>query len=259
MPPPARRLPRTLALGAWLAARSPVAGAGFVLAALGAIASVAIAFVMARHGGRSLERVPTVASEAIAWSAGVTVAFGGALRALHRDHEQGIVSLVRARGVSIGAYVRGRVVGLIVVLAITIGGATLVAGLAAASVGGLSMAVLRSSGGAIAYALAFSATLGPVALASLGARGRVGGYLMLVTVLVLPELLSPWTSSLFLDGWRELTSIPAALAAVRDGFTAPVTAGASAARALAGLAAVVAVSMLVVGASAARADPERGS
>lgn len=259
MRPPARRAPRTLALGAWLATQGPLAAAGLLLAVVGAIASIVAAVVIARHGGRGAARLPTLASEGIAWSAGMTTAFGAALRALHRDREQGIIALVRARGASAGAYVRGRVGGLVVVLVAALGGATLVAGLAAISAGGLSSAVIRSTVAAVAYALAFAGTLGPLAMASLGARGRAGGYLTLLAVLGLPELLSPWTSSLLPGGWHELTSIPAALEAVRAGAVSPGLAGPSAARALAGLAAVVAMSLLVVGASAARAHSEHAS
>ncbi len=64
--------------------------------------------------------------------------------------------------------------------------------------------------------------------------------------MVVPELLEPWTSAVLPRGWTELTSIPAALAAVRAGVLAPAANGASAARAVAGLAAVVALALLVV-------------
>jgi hypothetical protein len=98
------------------------------------------------------------------------------------------------------------------------------------------------------YALAFAATLGPIAVAALGARSRAGGYLTLVAVLVLPELLARWTSEVLPRGWHELTSVPAALAAVRAGVAAPVERAESLARALAGLVAVVAVCVVVVAA-----------
>jgi hypothetical protein len=258
MRPPAKRPSRTLALGAWLATRGPLATVGFVLAALGAVASIVAAFAIARQGGRGAARVPTFASEAIAWGAGMTLAFGGALRAIRRDRDQGILALVRARGVSIGAYVRGRVGGLVVVLAAAIGAATLVAGLAATSASA-STAAARSGVAALVYALAFAATLGPVAMASLGASTRAGGYGALLAVLAVPELLSPWTSALLPSGWRELTSIPAALEAVRAAVTSPLEAGAHGARAIAGLAAVVAVSLVVVELRVTRIEAEQGS
>jgi hypothetical protein len=231
--------------------------AGLVFSAVGAVASVVAAFGVARHGGAGAARVPTLASEGIAWSAGVTLAFGAALGALHRDREQGVLALVRARGASLGVYVRGRVWGLVVVLALAIGGATLVAGLAATSAGDEPTAVARSSAAALVYALAFATTIGPVAMASLGGGSRIGGYFTLLGVLVVPELLSPWTSALLPLGWRELTSIPAALDAVRSGVMWPLEGGARAARALAGLAAVVAVSLAIVQVRVARADAEQ--
>jgi hypothetical protein len=256
MRPTTARRPRTLALGAWLAARGALAVAGLVLASLGALASIVAAFAIARHGGQGAARVPTLASEGIAWSAGMTLAFGVALRAIHRDRETGILALVHARGVSARAYVRGRVGGLVMVLAAALGGPTLIAGLAATSAGGATIAVVSSSTAALAYVVAFAATIGPIAMACLGARTRAGGYLTLLAVLVVPELAAPWTSALLPSGWHELTSIPAALDAVRAGVTWPLTAQAGAARALAGLAAVISLSLLVTGARARHAEAE---
>jgi hypothetical protein len=107
-------------------------------------------------------------------------------------------------------------------------------------------AVARSSAAAVVFALFFAATIGPLAVATLGGRSRGGGYLGLLTVLVLPELLTPWTKDLLPAGWRELTSIPAALEAVRSGVQAAGPASVHAARAAAGLVAVVAASLIVV-------------
>src|SRR5579883_1762068 len=85
---PRRRL-RTLALGVRLAWRGALAIAGMCMAALGALVSVAVAAVLARRGGHGAASLPAVASSAIAWSAGVSLAFGVALRAIRRDHGDG--------------------------------------------------------------------------------------------------------------------------------------------------------------------------
>ena len=175
--------PRTLALGTWLAARGALAGVGIALSILGALGSVVAAVAVAGAGGAAVQ-LPLLESSVIAWGAGVMLAFGGALHAIRRDLEQGVVALVRARGASVGAYVRGRVGGLVVVLAVAVGGATLVAGIAATSVAHPAVAAARTSAAALVYALAFAGTLGPVAMAALGARTRAGGYLTLVAVLV---------------------------------------------------------------------------
>jgi hypothetical protein len=246
---------RTLALGTWLAARGAFAAVGIGLAAMGAMAFAAMAVAVGSRGGAATE-LPLVASSAIAWSAGVMLAFGAALRALRRDREQGIVALTRARGATVGAYVRGRVGGLVILLAVVVGGATLVAGLAATSVARPPLPAARATLGALAYALAFAVTVGPLAMAALGARTRAGGYVSLLAVLVVPELLAPWTSTLLPRGWDELTSVPAALAAVRAGVTSPGTMAAPLARALAGLAAVVALSLVVVAARVRHGDAE---
>jgi hypothetical protein len=134
-----------------------------------------------------------------------------------------------------------------VVLALAVGGGTLVAGLAATAFAGPeARAVARTSVAALAFALAFAVTLGPLSLAALGGASRGGGYLTLLAVLALPELLAPWTRNLLPDGWGELTSIPAALEAVRTGVLSAGPAVLNAARAGIALVGVVAASLLLV-------------
>src|SRR5262249_44778017 len=168
-----QRRPRTLALGVWLAVRGGRATLGMVLAALCAFTSVVAAFAL--RGDVDAERVsalPVIASSAIAWAAGVVLAFGAAMGAFWRDREQGIVALTRARGVTAGQYLRGRVGGLAIVLALVGGGATLVASAASLWAAGASAREARLGAGALAYAIAFAATVAPVAMATLGGRSR---------------------------------------------------------------------------------------
>jgi hypothetical protein len=146
--------------------------------------------------------------------------------------------------------------GLVVVLALTLGGAALTTGIAAVSAGGATKAIVRAIAAALAYAIAFAATIGPVSMACLTGPTRVGGYLTLVGVLIVPELASPWTSALLPGDWQELTSIPAALSAVRACVLFPPGAGARAARAVAGLTAVFAVSVVVIARRAGRMAAE---
>jgi hypothetical protein len=240
-----RARPRTLALGIWLTMRGALARASLVLAAAGALGSIAVAIAM--QGTPALTELPALASMVFAWGTGTTLAFGGALRALGQDREQGVLALAHARGVGAAAYGGGRVGGLVVVLALAVGGSTFVAGLAATAVAGnQGFVVARASIAALVYALAFSVTVGPLAMAALGGRSRAGGYLTLLAVLVLPELLAPWTRALLPAGWRELTSIPAALEAVRAGVQTAGPAALHATRAVVGLVAVVAASLLLV-------------
>jgi hypothetical protein len=247
--------PATLALGVSLAARGGLAGASIVLAVVAGV--VAAGAALASRGGGAA-RIPTMASVFIAWSAGVMLAFGASLRAIPRDREDGILTLLRTRGVSAAAYVRGRIAGLTIVLALAVGGATLAAGIAATAVVHPAGAALRESAAALVYALAFAFTLGPVAIAALGARTRAGGYLTLLGVLVLPEALESYSARILPPGWHELTSIPAALGAVRAGVLAP-HASASAFRALAGLVAVVLISFAVALARVPRAESATGT
>jgi hypothetical protein len=240
-----RGRPRTLALGIWLTTRGALVRASLALTVLGALGCIAAA--LALRGTSTLAELPALASMALTWGAGTTLAFGAALRALRHDRERGVIALARARGVGMAGYSRGRVGGLVVILALAMGGGTLVAGLAATAVaGGEAHAVARASEAAFVYALAFAVTLGPLAMAALGGRSRGGGYLALLAVLVLPELLAPWTGALLPRGWRELTSIPAALEAVRAGVQSAGPAVRHAARAAIALVAVVAASLLLV-------------
>jgi hypothetical protein len=246
-----RGRPRALALGIWLATRGALSRASLVMAALGALASIAAAIAM--RGSPAVREIPAVAAMALAWGAGVTLAFGVALRALRLDREQGLVLLARSRGVGAAAYTRGRVGGLVWLLALAVGGGTLVAGFAATAVAGNATAsVARASVAALVYALAFSVTLGPLTMAALGARTRPGGYLALLAVLGLPEALAPWTRQLLPAGWHELTSIPAALEALRAGVESSGAAGLHALRAAVALVAVIAASLLFVRARVAR-------
>ena len=241
-------------LGAWLASSGGLARTGLVATGLLGLGATIAALVSSSTRGAFL---PELAPLAICWGGGVMLAFGASLRALPLDRDQGVLALVRARGASAADYVRSRVLGLVVVLAMAVGGCTAVACLAAIAAAHGGASVVRSSLGAVVYALLFAATLGPVAMAALGARTRAGGYLSLLAVLVVPELLAGFTARLLPRGWHELTSIPEALAAVRAAVVHPVLAGAHGARGLAGLLAVIALALLVVAARVRAADGAR--
>ncbi|HLK41278.1 MAG TPA: hypothetical protein VKU41_31220 [Polyangiaceae bacterium] len=244
MPP---RRPRTFAFGVRLAQSGGLVGLGLGVAGILAVASIAAA--LALRGDPLVNQVPSLACQALAWGAGITVAFGAARRAASRDRDEGFFALARCRGVTPYAYVEARVVGLAALVAVAVGGGTALAG-AAAALSSPSAGVFRATGGALAYALVFSATISPVAFASLAAGSTVTGYLALASLLVLPELASPWTSALLPAGWHELTSVPAALDAIRTG------AGWHAARALAGLTALAAASLaILMGRTSSEPDP----
>jgi hypothetical protein len=212
--------PRGLwALGRALARTGAMAKVAFVIAALTVFGTVALAFVVARsHDPSSLELIPNVASNLLAWGAGVLLAFGASAHALRSDRAQGIRDLYRARGWSDTAYLWGRVVGLAAELArVTVVG-TIVCGAVAALLGraaGTTARTLATTAGGVVFSLAFAAVLAPVALATLGTRRRLGGYLALVAVVGVPELFAGWTSHILPEGWRDLGSIPSAMFALR--------------------------------------------
>jgi hypothetical protein len=240
-----------MAFGIWLATQAGVARIGL---ALGAGVAVAVGLFAFGHAGPLASRLPTLAAMGVAWSAGISVAFGGALLALRNDVEQGVVTLARLRGVRLFAYARGRVYGLTVLIAVAVGAATLGIGIATTFAAADRAAAARETMAALAYALAFAVTMGPLAMATVGTGARIVGYLSLATVVVVPELLAGWTSSLLPRGWYELTSIPSALAAVAAGVRFGGPSLWHMTRALAALAAIVAASLAVVWARLARAE-----
>lgn len=251
--------PRARALAAlgWTMARSgPLAVASIAIGALTTVGMIVAAFVLARHGGRALAQLPSVASSALAWGAGILLAFSSAAHALRRDREQGIRALVRARGGSASSYLWGRVAGLFLVLALVVVGGTLLTGVAATALAskGAVLRVARGSAASTLYALSFSVIVAPVALAALGARSRAGGYVALVMMLVVPELFAGWTEELLPRGWEELTSIPAILTAVRGSLVA--LDGARLARALFAVVVVAAIATAIVRQQMARVDAE---
>ena len=249
-----------LALGMALAARGALAMISLGIAALTVLGASVAAFVMAGHSDTApLEQLPSLTASALSWGAGVLIAFAAAAQSLRNDRTAGIVALLNTRGAMGRGYLWARVGGLALLLALVTCGGTLVAGLVAtmlASRIGLAAQVLGGTLAAVAYALAFSATLAPVAMAALGARSRAGGYVSLLLVLVIPELLQSWTARMVPYEWRDLTSIPATLGAVRTSLMAPSIDVAHLVRSAVVLAVVVALSLLVVRRMAVRLENE---
>jgi hypothetical protein len=221
---------------------------------LSALVAVMVALLARTRAGSFAAHVPTFAAMAVAWSGGASIAIGSSVRALRRDLDQGIVALARLRGVGSLPYVYGRVYGLSAVVAMTVAGSALLVGLGTLSTSADPVGTLREIAAGIAYGLAFGLTIGPLAVATLGTGSRVGGYWIFLLVLAVPELLGRWTQGFLPTGWHELTSIPAALAAVSDGVRHGEAALWHAARAIAGLTALVAASFVIVWAHVERAE-----
>jgi hypothetical protein len=248
-----RARPQTLALGFWLASRGLGARVALGLTLGLAAAGAAAAFWLVRHGASTLAAVPTVTAYALTWGAGLSLAAAASIRAPYRDAETGVLAFLLARGATLGEYVLGRVGGLMLWIALCVGSGTLVAIAGTLAAAHPTEAVWRSSAGALVYSLAFCVMASPVAMATLGARARLRGYLALLLVVVVPDLAASWTERQLLpEGWSELASLPAALGALRAAALASPDLLRTA-RALAGLTAVVAVSLVVVTAHAARA------
>lgn len=247
-----------LALGLKLARGGPLSTVAMVLAALGTLAMMAAAFVLRRSGATAtLVELPAFAARLLAWGAGIFLAFASGVHALRRDRAEGIRALIRARGGSMRGYLVARVGGLVALLAVVVGGGTLLVALPAVALSGAHAGrAAQGALGALVYAIAFAVLLGPIALAALGARSRAGGYLVLLGVVVVPELLEAWTSPMMPAGWEELASIPAALSALGRAWMPPGVDLPMAGRALVVLGAVVAGALVVVRSQVARVDAE---
>jgi hypothetical protein len=208
-----------LALGVALARGGVMAKLALGIAGLTVFLAVTVPVALSRDEALPpLAAVPAVGASALAWGAGVILAFAGAAHALRRDHDDGIRALLAARGSSPDRYVWGRVGGLALLLAIVVGGGTLVIGavsILVARAAGLALEAVQGTGASLVYALAFSLVLAPVSMAALGARSRIGGYAWLLAIVFLPELFQDATATLVPRTWNDVVSIPAALASLR--------------------------------------------
>jgi hypothetical protein len=255
---PPSRLGATIALGAALATRGVLVKVAMLLGA--AVTVIAVGFALVRHGSAAtLVQLPAAASSALAWGAGVPVAFAASIHAFREDRARGIRSLLHARGARAGEYAAGRVLGLAAVLFAVVGGGTVVSGgtgvLFASTVGAWGRAV-ESLGASLVFALAFALVMSPMTLAAIGGRSRAGGYLGLLGLLVLPEVLEPWTSTLVPGDWSDLLSVPSALSALRSSLTAHAVDGVRFARAACVVAAFAALCFALARTEIARLDAE---
>lgn len=209
-------------------ARKPLVALGLVVSwrslavrtalGLGAVAAVSLVVlgVVLRGGDRQASALlPILGTSALAWSAGVLIAFGGALGAFTTDHASGLRAYLRARGVDGTGYLGLRAAGLVAwVAGVTATGA--VAGLLAALAAGADPARLtRAFLASLAYAVAFALALSAVSLATLGARNRVSGYALFLLVLVLPEGLAVMSEALLPSSFEKVIALPDALTALR--------------------------------------------
>jgi len=250
-----------LALGWALALEGAVAKVSLVVAALIVFGGLVTAVVMARGDHpESLADVPLVASSALVWGAGTLLAFAAAAHAFRRDKVSGIRALVASRARSDGEYLAARVVGLARVVAAVTATGTLAVGIASALVArgsGLAIHTLATTMAAVVFSVAFAAVIAPVGFATLAARSRVGGYLALTVVLVLPELLAGPMSTILPEGWGELVSIPGALGALRASLLPGSIDPLRLLRASALITLLILASMLVVRGQLARFDREQ--
>jgi hypothetical protein len=204
--------------------------------------------------------VPSLTASATAWGAGVLLAFAAATRALLRDRDEGIRALTSTRGASPAGYLWGRVTGLGVALFAVVGGAAILAGVAAllaARRGALAGNVAQATIASLLYAAAFAAVMAPLTVAVLGARSRAGGYFGLLVFLFLPEMVLSLSQELVPGPWGELASVPSALEALRGALMPHAFDPERFLRAALVLAAVAAVSLLYVNRQLARVDRDR--
>lgn len=196
-----------------------------------------------------IRSVPTLASSAIAWGGAFLQAVVVTMHAFTRDRTDGVVELFRARTTSLRGYLVARVAGLAALLAVFTGGGTLVVSavsIAAAAQGGDALPTTKAALGAVVYGLAFALVISPIAFATLGPRSRGGGYLALLLVLIVPDLLSSKLDAVLPSGVAEVCAIPSALAALRASIGAGAFDGLRFLRALVALVTMAGVVLLFV-------------
>lgn len=244
------RLMSLLALGVSLARRGvlPVASIAICLSTTFALALVT--GVLSSRGPESpAYDVPLVASSALAWGGGFLLAFAASAHALRRDRTEGIRALFVTRTTTLRGYLVARVGGLAVLIALCVAGGTLVCGLVGAA-GATRMAslprMLQATGAGVVFSLAFSAVVAPIAFAAVGARSRIGGYLFLIAIVTLPELVVAMMGSSLPESVGDVLSIPSALVALRTSLAPGTVDPWRAMRALVALTFVVGFAMLLV-------------
>ncbi len=179
----------------------------------------ALAALRLRNVDRTSSALLTLITWALVWGTGMLLAFGLSSRALLRDHEDGIVDLFERHAHGRNAYLFARTFGIASVIAMVLGAATLLSGIAIALVSHRPLESVRTAGATVAagvYVLFFSFTMAPLALAALGGRGKAGGYVVLLFLLGIPELIAKMTEGILPLAFRELFSFGGALSAARD-------------------------------------------
>ncbi|WP_394846632.1 hypothetical protein LZC95_04095 [Pendulispora brunnea] len=210
-----------VALGAVLALGGTMPRLAIGVAGVTTLTAVVLTAVMARlESHPPLELMASLTASALAWGAGVLLAFASAIQALRRDRDEGIRQLAGARTGerATASYLWARVAGLAAALFAMIGGGVALAGLVAmlaARHAGLVLQCAQSTVASLVYAAGFSVTMAPLAMAALGARSRAGGFFGLLVLVFLPELLLEWSQKLLPEPWGELASLPSALASLR--------------------------------------------
>ncbi len=213
------RLATLLAFGVGLAGRGFLARASIVIGVLTVLGMWLVASAISGRSAKPpLHDIPIVASSALAWGGGFMLAFGAAVHALRRDAEDGIRGMLDLRSIDLRGYLVARVGGIAVLVAAVVAGGTFAVGIVAALLGlssGSFGASLQATFASVLYGIAFAVVIAPTALAALGARTRVGGYLFLLGVVVVPELFVDLLDSSLPAPLADVLSIPSALGALR--------------------------------------------
>ncbi len=203
----------------------------------------------------TLGQVPLAAAVALAWAAGVLVAFSASSGALVRDQKQGTSQLIASRGATPLTYVTGRALGLGLLLFVVSGSGAIAAALGEAITAPRgALVIARGLVAGLGFALMFALAVAPLSLAALGARSRAGGYFVLLLVLVLPELFVGSMDRLLPEGWGNLASVPSALSAFAGGLSPGSGDPARAIRAFVVIVIVAVVSTAIVRAQLSRAE-----
>lgn len=260
MPARRRTFSPLLVLGMSLARRGILASIsiGICFFTVAVVALVGVTFA-SRGAKAPVHDIPILASSMLAWGGGFLLAFAAAAHALRRDRTEGVRDLVLARTRSLRGYLVARVGGLAALVALLVAGGTLVCGIvamiAATRVASVPRTV-QATGAAIAFSIAFAVVVAPVAFAALGARSRIGGYVFLLALITVPELVVSSLGASIPEGLADVLSIPSALVALRSGLAPGTAEIGRALRAIVALLFFAALAVAIVRRDAARIELE---
>ncbi len=214
-----QRTKNLLRVGLLFALRSVRVRLALGLSLLVTLMLLSFAFLAIRIETRpSFPLFPVAASNAMTLGPGVFVVLALTVDVFRRDRREGVWNYYRSRGVRFNEYARTRMLGAFVLTFLAVFAAPLLLGMVGllfAPNARLSMAMLGTFVGVTLFSLSYAALLVALAWAAFAPRPFAKGYVMVLLVMVLPEIVAPYVSGWLPEGWVDLLTVRTLLASFR--------------------------------------------